>query len=202
MLTLREKVRRIAGLTLITLGAACSTDANAPTGLVPTDASATVFGGGSTKSTNTLKGTREPGGSVGSLAWFGHRNRDYTVSQTIGPEGGVVRIPDTGFELVVPANAVSTPTNFSVTALAGRSVAFEFQPHGTTFKVPLTFRQNIRYTRFGHGQHLKGAYFEDRTKINANTGAATVLEQIDASVNGDWIEFLIHHFSGYLVSCA
>ena len=62
---------------------------------------------------------------------------DITVKAVIGSKGGTLTIPDAGLTLVVPAGAVKSNTTFTATAIAGRLVAYEFEPHGTTFAVPL-----------------------------------------------------------------
>lgn len=125
-----------------------------------------------------------------------------TARATIGAEGGRVRLPELGFELVVPPGAVSSATQFSVTALPGATLSYEFEPHGATFSVPLLFRQDGRFTAVGWGQRVGGAYFTHASKVDLTTKKAQVAEQIPGSWNGFWIEFRIKHFSGYLVSCA
>ena len=60
-----------------------------------------------------------------------------TASATIGPLGGVLALPSAGLTVVVPPLAVTKPTKMSVTAVAGSSVAYEFEPHGIKFTIPL-----------------------------------------------------------------
>ena len=136
------------------------------------------------------------GGRLGPL------KSDVIAFAFIGPKGGVLRLPQLGFELVVPPGAVADTTKFRVTALAGSALAYEFEPHGAKFKVPLIFRQDNRYGSVGYGQQVGGGYFTDRTKVHATGKKATVAEVLPGRWNGNWIEFDIWHFSGYLVSCA
>ena len=124
-----------------------------------------------------------------------------TVQQTIGSQGGTISIPATGFELVVPKGAVSKNTVFTVTALAGKSIAYEFGPHGMTFKKPLIFRQNSMYTT-GWWNATSGGYFKSTDQVDTQGGKAKVDETMPMVWDGFWMTLQINHFSGYLVSCA
>jgi hypothetical protein len=136
-------------------------------------------------------------------------SRDVVVVAEIGAEGGKIRIAETGFELTVPSGAVSVRTRFQVKALAGSLVAYEFEPHGARFAVPLKFSQEFK------GLNLDGllslslstpqlGYFANRTHIDGTTGLAVVSELTPATVTngllGKVVSGNIHHFSGYLVS--
>ena len=60
----------------------------------------------------------------------------------IGPEGGTISAA--GFEVVVPAGAVATPTKFTIKLPSDASMAnyvwAEFMPHGIQFAVPVTLK--------------------------------------------------------------
>jgi ZU5 domain len=187
-------VRRVAVLAGLAITAACSTDTTAPV-LAPTEASA-VLG----TVTATTKAAREA--TVRTAGHLKPLRQAITAAATIGVNGGVIRIPETGFELQVPAGAVDKDVRFSVTAIPGSTVAYEFAPHGMTFKAPLKFRQSVLTTSIGWGQTVRGGYFTDAGKIDAKGRKATVLEQMPARIDGTWVVFEIWHFSGYLVSCA
>ncbi|MBD0258438.1 MAG: hypothetical protein ICV83_22200 [Cytophagales bacterium] len=63
------------------------------------------------------------------------------VSQSIGPEGGVVRTADGNVSLTVPAGALSQPTTISLQpvenkAFLGIGSAYEFSPDGLKFAKP------------------------------------------------------------------
>ena len=124
-----------------------------------------------------------------------------TVTQTIGSAGGKIAIPALGFELVVPQGAVSKNTLFTVTALAGKSIAYEFGPHGTKFKKSLIFRQNAAYTT-GWWNATSGGYFKSSDQVDTHQGKAKVDEIMPLVWDGFWLTLKIDHFSGYLVSCA
>jgi len=131
--------------------------------------------------------------------------QDISVSAVIGQDGGTISIPDAGLTLVVPPGAVTASTKFTATALAGRLVAYEFEPHGTKFPVPLQFRQDTRKLSIlgvVTAPVLDGAYFTDRNKLSQTFGIAAVNEILPATVDLLRLQvgFPINHFSGYLVS--
>jgi len=130
---------------------------------------------------------------------------DISVSAVIGKAGGTISIPDAGLTLVVPPGAVTSNTKFTATALAGRLVAYEFEPHGTKFAVPLQFTQDLRKVSLLGAltsSLMDGAYFTDEGKLNQTLGIAAVTELLPATVDllRLRVGFPINHFSGYLVS--
>jgi hypothetical protein len=90
----------------------------------------------------------------------------------------------------------------SVTAMAGKAIAYEFQPHGLTFKKPLRFKQHFMSTQ-GWWLSLGGGYFKSASQVDTQNNKAKLDEEMPAVLQQDgWITFDIWHFSGYLVSCA
>lgn len=189
-------IRRVAVLAGLAFTAACSSDAVTSAPLAPTDANAAIGNINTLSTRGYLEASVRVAGRLVPL------RQEVSYGAMIGSSGGVIRVPETGFELVVPAGAVDRDTPFRVTALPGLALAYEFAPHGVTFKVPLKFRQSMLTTSIGWGQSVRGGYFTDRTKIDASGRKATVAEQMPASIEGTWLTFDIWHFSGYLVSCA
>lgn len=127
------------------------------------------------------------------------------VSALIGPDGGTISIPEAGLTLVVPPGAVTSSTKFTATALAGRLAAYEFEPAGTKFPVPLQFTQDLTKLSLLDmvtAPVLDGAYFTDTSKLNQNLGRAAATEILPATVDllRLRVGFPINHFSGYLVS--
>ena len=134
-----------------------------------------------------------------------------TVSAVIGKAGGSIKIDKAGGKIDIPAGALDTNTTITMTALAGANVAYEFQPHGLTFKQPVKVQQTIagtwaaEYPSLLKGMH--GSYYDqaalDSTFIDAGKYFALVKEhQIGYfEANASQIKFYIGHFSGYLVSC-
>ena len=130
---------------------------------------------------------------------------DVIASAVIDNRGGSIKVPGTGFELKVPKGAVSVKTTFKVKALAGSIVAYEFEPHGARFLVPLTFSQETKPIVGGSaGLVPLLGYFSSSTKLNHGNGTAAVSEIAPAfevtDITGKKLEGFIFHFSGYLVS--
>lgn len=128
---------------------------------------------------------------------------DISRSATIGPDGGSIEIPETGFRLDVPKNALSAPTLITVTAVQGSTVAYEFEPHGITLNKRLVVTQSLGPTSIVSnllGQSFTGAYFTSRDDIHAD-GTAFVheLEPTSTDLLSLQVRFSIGHFSGYLV---
>lgn len=129
---------------------------------------------------------------------------DVTRSEVIGPNGGSIVIPETGFRLDIPKNTLATPTTITVTAVAGSSVAYEFEPHGLEFNKRLTFSQDLGITTSVLnllGARFVGGYFQSRDDISAG-GSALVHELLPANVDllSGAVQFPVRHFSGYLVA--
>ena len=129
--------------------------------------------------------------------------QDITVSGVIGPEGGAIRIKETGFNVIFPARAVDRPVTITVTAKAGNLLAYEFQPHGMKFNMPVKITQRL----FGVDKSspltsVFLGYYPDPTTLDPATGTAVITEAIPAEValSDDLIRTTIWHFSGYLVA--
>lgn len=188
-------VRRFGAALTITTAAACSGDrAMAPAG-------------GATSPLLSPAVVLAVPLSVDGVQWNAPLARNLVVSAVIDHKGGTLAIPQTGFKLTVPRNAVSGPTEFSVTAVAGSIVAYEFEPHGTQFPIPLVASQDIRFTRLTTlppvvGSSVRAAYFPDASQLDQATGRATVSEYAASllDVAGFSVRFNINHFSGYMVS--
>lgn len=144
-------------------------------------------------------GLLTPAKAVSRITPLAH---DITVSKTIGRRGGIIAIPQAGFLLYVPKNAVSKNTVFTVTAVAGHVIAYEFAPHGATFREDLTIIQSLSGTdwyRKGF-RSAKGGYFTDRGLIDQLLRVVMTLELLPAQVKGGFIKFEVEHFSGYMVA--
>ena len=114
--------------------------------------------------------------------------------------------PEAGLTLVVPANAVAKNTTFKATAIAGKIVAYEFEPHGTTFAVPLKFTQDLRKVSLLSGLTaplMDGAYFADRSQLyspGSTLSLVSELQPVVVNLLKSQASFPINHFSGYLIS--
>jgi len=132
------------------------------------------------------------------------------VTKTLTRDGGVIRIPEADFELVVPAGAFDDSTmTFTITAYSGRVIAYDFQPHGTRFNTPLQAVQGLNSTGWvgmdkatSYYTDWAGAYFADFSQIDGLTGDASINEftpcRIDVATGA--MTFDVPHFSGYMIS--
>lgn len=129
---------------------------------------------------------------------------DITVTARIGSEGGVLAIPSAGLRVVVPAGAVSVPTDFVATAVHGRAVAYEFQPHGVRFAKPLQVSQELRGTEWFGVPLLafRAGYFADRAQLDAENATVRLDEILPLSLDLLRLQarFNVGHFSGYVIS--
>jgi hypothetical protein len=141
--------------------------------------------------------------TVNSLQFAVPLLSDISRSATIGPEGGTIDIPATGFHLDIPKNAVYAPTLITVTAVQGSAVAYEFEPHGLVLNKRLIVTQNLGLTSIVSsllGRSFTGAYFTSRDDLHSD-GTAFVheLEPTTTDLLSLQARFSIGHFSGYLV---
>jgi len=126
-------------------------------------------------------------------------------SAIIGVLGGQISIPGAGIKVVIPALALTSATRITVTALAGDQVAYEFEPHGTRFLVPLLVTQNLAGTNAYNGGLLKplvAGYFASTSDLDPLNGTGLVSELLGVALNlsSKSATFPIFHFSGYLVA--
>ncbi|HEX4934672.1 MAG TPA: hypothetical protein VFV33_15890 [Gemmatimonadaceae bacterium] len=174
--------------------AACSGFDNAPTAPVSQPAANAAV-----SATNAVTATASLS-SVNVLGRMKPFARPVSGSVRIGPQGGTILMPAAGLRLVVPPGAVDSVVTFSVTALAGNAVAYEFAPHGIRFKVPLQLQQGLGKTTWLPGLTLRGAYFKDPSQVDTKARKARVDEMLPAMRAGGDAVIEIHHFSGYLLS--
>ncbi len=131
-------------------------------------------------------------------------SQDITVKAIIGKDGGTIAIPDAGFSLTIPSGAVKEETEFTVTALKGQLVAYEFGPHGTTFPKALQAQQDLSSTnwRLLPLKPLIAGYFVDQSDLNSATKTAIlseVIQGVTAPLSKQF-SWSIEHFSGYVVA--
>jgi hypothetical protein len=127
-----------------------------------------------------------------------------SASKTIGILGGTISVPGAGIMVVVPALALTSSTHITVTALAGNQVAYEFEPHGITFRLPLVVTQSLVGTS-AQGTLLsimKAGYFQSESDLDPVHGTGVVSELLNVQVGllGTVATFPVFHFSGYLVA--
>jgi hypothetical protein len=120
-----------------------------------------------------------------------------SYSKKIGVLGGTIVVPGTGLTIVVPPLAVASNTTFTVTALAGSAVAYDFGPHGR-FLLPLVMTQALRDIDARKGGlldplSLQLGYFPDANDITSVTELLTVT----VSLPTETAVATVRHFSGY-----
>lgn len=128
-----------------------------------------------------------------------------TASAVIGVFGGRITLPNAGLTVVIPPLALTTPTQITATAVAGREIAYEFEPHGTHFLVPVRMTQNLSGTSASTGgllpTTLYAGYFLNTSDLDQLTGTALISELLGTSVSlwTNTVSFSVGHFSGYLI---
>lgn len=202
---LRSKLTRSAGLiataAMVALASACSSD-----GLTAPDV----------KAKNGLLGDVLGGvngvvtGVVNALIPVQALQRDRAVASTTQSftvtraNGGRIEIEEAGLRVDVPAGAISTNSLvITVTVLPGKSIAYDFQPHGTKFLKPLAFRQNLEGTSWDHSGFrgtINGGYFKDAKQVNLLSGLTLLDELFPVEIRTHEARYNINHFSGYMVS--
>jgi hypothetical protein len=128
-----------------------------------------------------------------------------SASAIIGAEGGMLQLPTAGAYLWVPPGAVSAPTTFSITARSGKAAAYDFQPAGAVFNIPLVLIQDRSVLNGAAPSGFDSgalAYFGNDADVDPTTGDA-IGSQVRLPLSFSTPQFLafpVWHFSGYIVS--
>lgn len=129
---------------------------------------------------------------------------NFAAVGVIGRGGGILRIPEAGFSITFPPDAVRQPTVVSVTALPGTAVAYLFAPHGLVFHKAPTITQDLRGTQAFRDPSLlgglEGAYFPDATFLDGATAIIRETRPTTVDLAGWKMRFDVEHFSGYTAS--
>ncbi len=205
--SLKSNIRLLAIAATAVL-AACSQDAVSPSSAPSVAASASS--GSSAQSAANSRGKAQFESDVTNgvrvvnvLSFRPGVNYNARAEAVIGVAGGILRLPETGLTLVVPPGAVLRPTTFKVRADNKGLVAYEFEPHGMNFRVPLVYQQDLTKTNYKLGTALGGGYYLDPLKLDPKAKRGETVEQFTTLLDPmGLVEFTIKHFSGYLVSCA
>ena len=203
---------------LLLVSSACNTDTvaapsqAAPATLVQAPsmqphggASQDLLGGLLGTVTGTLEGVTSTLGLTNANGVLRSRplSQPITVRKTIGRSGGTLSIPDAGITVTVPYGALDRDTEITMTARAGYLLAYDFAPHGVTFKVPLVFRQSLNNTNAGllSPLALKLGYYEDPSLLGKTTALVSEVIGGVTSILSRTFTAPINHFSGYIVIC-
>ena len=140
--------------------------------------------------------------------WWDRSHKGVRVSKTIGPAGGTISIPETGFTISFPVGAVAAPIAITITADEDY-VAYKMDPAGTTFLKDVTVTQSLTPTELAFRPlraPLYAAYIaDDGVKLS---GKVPVLEleptQTIFSLLSPLIPqaqvWIIRHFSRYMLA--
>jgi hypothetical protein len=198
MMTALRRAGLLAVALLLVVSTACNTErAAAPSTIAAPGASHDLLGGlvGVVTSTLSL--------NANGLLRSTPLPEDITVIQTIGRAGGVLSIPAAGVTVVVPPGALDRETEITMTARAGSMVAYDFAPHGVTFRRPLVFNQLLRGTNVSllSVTRLKLGYYADPSLLGTTTALVSeVVGGLTSLLTGTFTA-PIAHFSGYVVIC-
>ena len=133
-----------------------------------------------------------------------------SASSTIGPAGGRIAIPSAGALLVIPPGALVVPTAITMTAVAGPHVAYEFQPHGLVFALPVMVQQSLAVTAASQTPTLlksaHGGYYDTSLDVSFIDPAKSLVKLLEhelgyVDLQANALRFFIGHFSGYVVTC-
>ena len=121
-------------------------------------------------------------------------NRPHTIGKSIGEvysefidaEGGVIKSPDGAMEIIIPANALSEPTEIGIepienTCSAGIGIAYRITPHDKTFNKPVTIRFSYDGMENEVIPEALTVAFQDKNGV-WKTGSSTVLNKSDKTV--------------------
>jgi hypothetical protein len=202
-------VRSLVMLTLVTGGvvACASSDTPVTTMRVTGPPTPTFDRIRATDSTLTLT-NEEYSDAAPVLARTVPLRSDLVTAATIGPRGGELRIDAAGVKVVFPAGALRTTTTLTMKAMAGAVVAYDFQPHGTQFYLPVMIQQDVAATSAAaetQPRRMYGGYYGtslDSSFVDAARTRVWVREtQLGyLDVAKKEIKIFVGHFSGYTLA--
>jgi hypothetical protein len=140
------------------------------------------------------------------LAWGLARTKPIasplTARARFTARGGTLVIKELGVTLTVPANALPRDTmTITMTALPGAMVVYEFEPHGTVFRRPLTLSHTLKGPKYVPTKDgLFGGHFTDRKKVDGLKQQVLITETASPFIGNGRINFNIGHFSGWMMS--
>ena len=186
-----------ATLAITTLTSACSDNSIAAPAAPELQAKNGLIG----DLLGTVVGLLVPAKALERDRAIGAMTRTFTVTRQ---SGGRIEIEEAGLRIDVPSGAIATNSlTITVNVLPGKSVAYDFQPHGTKFLKPLAFRQDLEGTSWDHSGFqgtLNGGYFKDARQLDLLTGLSLLDELFPIQIKTHEARFDINHFSGYMVS--
>jgi hypothetical protein len=203
---LNKKIfRLLAAISGAIILASCA-DPLAPGHSAPTEVAASQ-NSGSGKLGSTLASATDAAQLELRAVWWSRHHKNLRVSETIGPAGGVISIPETGLTMQFPAGSLRSPLTITVTA-DDKYVAYKMEPAGTQFLKDVTVTQSLRATTLSGAplrSQLYAAYIaDDNIKLS---GKVPVLEiepskTIFSPLSGlpEAQVWVIRHFSRYMLA--
>lgn len=146
--------------------------------------------------------------SLHAVWWNNSHQRVTKVSQTIGPSGGTISIPETGLTVSFPAGAVEAPIRITITS-DDRYVAYKMEPSGTRFLKDVTATQLLAPTGVGDAplrDQLYAAYIGDDKLSLSGIIKALEIETSWTIFAPQWPRlpqaevWVIRHFSRYILA--
>jgi hypothetical protein len=162
----------------------------------------------------SLKGPGQTSSDLTNLElkalWWNKKPRSVaSVSQSIGPAGGIISMPAQGLTIVFPAGALKETKTITVTP-DDKYVAYRMEPSGTTFDKDVTVTQLLSFTEIA-GAPLRTQLFaayvrDDNAKLSGKLTVSksdiqpsqTILSRATGLPEAQvWV---IRHFSRYMLS--
>lgn len=84
-----------------------------------------------------------------ALTWLKPLEEELSITQTLTAWGGTLELETAGLRLRVPPFALSEEVELTMSARAGEDVAFDFRPHGTSFRSPVWVSIDLTKVRGG-----------------------------------------------------
>ena len=186
---LTRLARVLGAVAVATAVAACSMET----------ATSPVSDVGGERAANILPGTER---LARGLARTKATTSPLTASARFTAKGGTLVIQELGVTLTVPANALPRDTmTITMTALPGAMVVYEFAPHGTVFRTPLTISHKLKGTKYDPTKDGRfGGHFTDRSKVDNLKRLVRITETMSPFIANGSFNFKIGHFSGWMVS--
>jgi hypothetical protein len=182
------------------LGASCSDSSTAPRPAATSELNRAV--------TTALAHTYIARGEI--VKRTGNLQDDITATASITPDGGSLSLPEAGLVLIFPRGAVSETVEVTATALKGKRLVYDFQPHGLVFATPIYVAQQLRGTELNaqraqkKGLDVWAGYLSRGTSDILVDGSANFSETFNATYYGTGTEtlvvFMTTHFSGYAMA--
>jgi hypothetical protein len=206
---MHSHLRSLLVLTLVAGGAAACASSDTPVTMMKVTGPPTPAFGRIWATDSTLSYTDVAYSDTASvLARLVPLDSDLSATGLIGPRGGELRIDAAGVRVVFPSGALRTIMPITVIATKGRTVAYDFEPHGTTFWAPVMIEQDIGRTTASVGslpRIMYGAYYGTSLDSSYVDNARTLVKvretqlgYVDAATRK--IKIFVGHFSGYMVS--